>query len=199
MTRILLAALLWALAEAVPSSDVNAVCSTLQSKFPNLLVWDPAGPKGIETLANAATYNDALLDYWNAASANNRPACAFFPSNADQVSCAVQTLNTYPSVGFGLKSGGHNPNLGFSSVNGGVLIAFRPNSQYAVPSPDGKTVDVGAGCKWEDVYNALAPMGRAAVGGRLGDVGVMGFMLGGGLSYLSAQYVSSCRRVKRTC
>ena len=192
MKRLLLAPLLWALAEALLSPDVDAVCSTLHSKYPKLLVWDPAGPKGIETIVNATPYNDALLDYWNAASSNNRAACAFFPANADQVSFAVATLNAYPSVNFALKSGGHNPNLGFSSVNGGVLIAFRPNSQYAIPSPDGKTIDVGAGCKWLDVYTALQPLGRAAVGGRLSDVGVMGFMLGGGLSYLSAQYVSPC-------
>lgn len=195
--NLLLTALLWTLAEAAPPPDVSAVCSKLQSKYPELVIWDPVGCKGDETGASATTYKDALLDYFNAENSDNRAVCGFFPSNAEQVSFAVNTLNAYPSVKFALKSGGHNANLGFSSVDRGVLIAFRPNSQYAIPAPDGKTIDVGPGCKWEDVYTALEPLGRATVGGRLGDIGVMGFTLGGGLSYLSAQYVSLCRRATR--
>lgn len=188
--RMFLTLLIWGLAEAALSPDVDAVCSTLIAKYPKNVVWDTIGPKAGDTITHATTYNSALFDYWNAASANNRAACAFFPSNAEQVSFAVHTLNAYPSVKYALKSGGHSPNLGYSSVDQGVLIAFRPNSQYAIPAADGKTVEVGAGCKWEDVYKVLEPLGRTAVGGRLGDVGVMGFTLGGGLSYLSAQYVS---------
>ncbi|UNI20885.1 hypothetical protein JDV02_006934 [Purpureocillium takamizusanense] len=187
--------LLWSLADAAVSPDAKAVCSTLIAKYPKNLVWDTIGPNAGDTITQAAAYNSALFDYWNAASADNRPACAFFPSNAEQVSFAVRTLNAYPSVKYALKSGGHNPNLGYSSVKQGVLIAFRPNSQYAIPAPDGKTVEVGAGCKWEDVYEVLEPLGRTAVGGRLGDVGVTGFMLGGGLSYLSAQYGFGCDNV----
>ncbi|KAJ6437126.1 FAD-binding, type 2 [Purpureocillium lavendulum] len=193
--RVLVTLLLWRLAEAALSPDVDAVCSTLIAKYPKNVVWDTIGPKAADTITRANTYNSALFDYWNAASANNRAACAFFPSNAEQVSFAVHTLNAYPSVKYALKGGGHSPNLGYSSVDKGVLIAFRPNSQYAIPSADGKTVEVGAGCKWEDVYNALEPLGRTAVGGRLGDVGVMGFTLGGGLSYLSAQYGFACDSV----
>lgn len=189
------AAAIWALAEAITlSPDVDAVCSTLYSKYPQLVVWDPIGPKALATILHASTYNEVLFDYWNAASSGNRPSCGFFPSNAEQVSYAVQTLNSYPSVQFALKSGGHSPNLGFSSVKGGVLIAFRPNSKYANPSPDGKSVEVGAGCKWIDVYSALEPLGKAAVGGRQADVGVIGLLLGGGLSYLSSQYVSAISR-----
>ncbi|KAM4057732.1 FAD binding domain-containing protein [Hirsutella rhossiliensis] len=196
--RFLLALLLWGLAGAAatpPPRDVAAVCSTLYSKYPENLVWDPAGTRGFRTAQRAAVYNAALLDYWNVASAANRPACALFPSDAEQVSFAVQTLNAHPSVPFALKGGGHNPNLGFSSVSGGLLIAFRPKSQFAVPAPDGETVHVGAGAKWDNVYSALQPLGKTAVGGRLSDVGVTGFMLGGGLSYLSAQYGFACDNV----
>lgn len=186
---LVLAAIYTIAAKAAITPDTKAVCAALRTKYPEKLVWDPLTSEGIHTLPHALTYERALKDYWNAASAKNRAACGFFPSNAEEVSFAVDTLNAYPSVKFALKGGGHNPNLGFSSVNQGVLIAFRPNSQFAVPSTDGTSVEVGAGCKWEDVYSALQPLGKTAVGGRLGDVGVMGFILGGGLSYLSAQYV----------
>lgn len=186
----LVATLLLAQADAAAlAPDVKAVCTMLHSQLPDKLVWDPLGPMGLQTLSGLSNYNTALLDYWNAKSAENRASCALFPSNANEVQVAVKALLQYPDVQFALKGGGHNPNLGFSSVNGGVLIAFRPNSQYTRLSNDLKTIDIGAGCKWEDVYGALQPFGKAVVGGRLGDVGAMGLTLGGGLSYLSAQYV----------
>ncbi|KAK2616288.1 hypothetical protein QQS21_000722 [Conoideocrella luteorostrata] len=188
-------AALSAIVNAAVTPDTDTVCTALYSKFPELLVWDPIEPKGVVTLGKAATYTNTLHDYWNSASAGNRPACGFFPANADQVSFAVKVLNAYPAVQFALKGGGHNPNLGFSSVKEGVLIAFRPNSKYAIPSPDGKSIEVGPGCKWEDVYGALDPLGKAVVGGRLGNVGVPGLLLGGGLSYLSAQYGLACDNI----
>lgn len=187
---LMLAAGLSGLAQAWVTRDTLSVCTSIYDEFPDKLVWDPLGPKGLLTILSSGKYNTAINDYWNAASNLNRPACAFFPGNAQDVSFAVNALNEYPSVKFALKGGGHNPNLGFSSVKEGVLFAFRPNSQYAIPSADGKTIDVGAGCKWEDVYGALAPLGKTVTGGRLGDVGAMGLTLGGGLSYLSGQHVS---------
>ena len=49
----------------------------------------------------------------------------FFPTSTDMVSAAVKLLNNYTDVPFAMKSGGHNPNVGFSSVSGGLLIAFK--------------------------------------------------------------------------
>lgn len=178
-----------------PSNDTKAVCDALIKQYPKKLVWDPLGPYGIHTVLHASTYNAANLDYWNAANSLRRAACAFFPSTTDEVAFAVQTLNQYESVKFALKAGGHNPNLGFSSVSGGVLVAFRPNFQTATPSADGSTIEIGAGCKWEDVYGVLQPLGKTVTGGRLGDVGTTGLILGGGLSYLSAQHVSDATKM----
>lgn len=161
----------------------------MYAKYPNLVVLDPKGSFSLGASPNESLYNTANTQYWNAKSSENRAACAFFPSKADEVSSAVAILNQNPSVRFALKCGGHNPNMGFSSVDRGVLISFRPNAQYAIPSPDGSTITVGAGAKWEDAYAVLQPLGKAVVGGRLGDIGVTGFTIGGGLSYLSAQYV----------
>lgn len=130
-------------------------------------------------------------EYWNAQIANSRAACTFFLSNAEEGSVAVGALNASPEADYALRSGGHNPNPGFSSVDKGVKIAFQPNSQFVNVASDAETVEIGAGCRWEDVYRALEPYGKAVAGGRLGNVGVVGLTLGGGLSYLSAQYVST--------
>ncbi|KAI9172775.1 FAD-binding, type 2 [Paramyrothecium foliicola] len=195
MRPLLLLASIWPLAKAAPSQETLAACSELFDALPRHLVWDPLSPNGHSTALNATLYHDTNVNYWNLRSKSNRAACTFYPATAEEVSFAIRTLARHPSVQFALKCSGHNPNIGFSSVDEGVLIAFRPNFQYAIPSADGKTVRVGAGAQWEDVYAALDPLGKSAVGGRLGNVGVSGFTLGGGLSHLSPQYGLACDNV----
>ena len=48
-----------------------------------------------------------------------------------------------------------------------------------------QTAEIGAGLIWDDVYAALEPHGVNVVGGRVTGVGVAGFTLGGGTSFLS--------------
>jgi FAD/FMN-containing dehydrogenase len=43
-----------------------------------------------------------------------------------------------------------------------------------------RTVDVGAGLIWDQVYETLEPTGLNVVGGRIPNVGVAGLTLGGG-------------------
>lgn len=48
-----------------------------------------------------------------------------------------------------------------------------------------KTVVLGAGLVWDDVYEALMAHNVSVLGGRVSGVGVAGFLLGGGsLHYL---------------
>lgn len=51
-----------------------------------------------------------------------------------------------------------------------------------------QTATVGAGLIWDQVYEALAPLGVNVVGGRSSGVGVAGFSLGGGFSWKSNQF-----------
>ncbi|KAG6864858.1 hypothetical protein C0991_006759 [Blastosporella zonata] len=51
-----------------------------------------------------------------------------------------------------------------------------------------QTVVIGSGLIWDDVYAALAPYNVNVVGGRVTGVGVAGFTLGGGYSWLTNQY-----------
>jgi len=63
---------------------------------------------------------------------------------------------------FAIKCSGHNSNQGFSSTHG-VQI-------------------------WPEVYSYLVPKGLTVVGGRIENVGVSGFTLGGGYSWKTNQY-----------
>ncbi|KAG6853000.1 hypothetical protein C0991_007652 [Blastosporella zonata] len=52
---------------------------------------------------------------------------------------------------------------------------------------ESQTAVIGAGLAWDKVYAALAPYGVNVVGGRVKGVGVAGFLLGGGYSWLTNQ------------
>lgn len=180
-----------ALASAAPSADTLAVCDYLYTKYSQYIAYNPLGQGALKTVGNASEYNDINSVYWNNQNSYQyRPACIFFPANADQVSDAVKQLNKYPSVQYGLKSGGHNPAPGFNAVKDGVLISFAPNLASTVRTGDGKHFVVGPGARWGDVYKVTTQTNQVVVGGRLGHIGVGGLTFGGGLSYYSAQYVS---------
>jgi hypothetical protein len=53
---------------------------------------------------------------------------------------------------------------------------------------DSRSVRVGAGVLWGEVTEALAPHGLAALAGSSPDVGVAGYLLGGGFSWLAREY-----------
>ena len=79
---------------------------------------------------------------------------------------------------FAVKGGGHAINPGFSSTQGVHISMTRFN--HIVISKDSRTVEVGAGLTWADVYAYLVPRGLNVVGGRINGVGVAGLTLGGG-------------------
>jgi hypothetical protein len=53
-----------------------------------------------------------------------------------------------------------------------------------------KTVTVGSGLIWDEVYAALVPLGVNVVGGRVSGVGVSGLLLGGGLVFCCLMFPS---------
>lgn len=53
---------------------------------------------------------------------------------------------------------------------------------------DTNTIDVGPGLNWYDVYEALTPYGRVAIGGRMKTIGVPGLTLIGGFHYFNNKY-----------
>lgn len=86
------------------------------------------------------------------------------------------------------------PIPGYANTNGGVLISLAKLNQLQLSS-DKSCVSVGPGNRWEDVYNYLEPYGLIALGGRVGNVGVAGLLLGGGISFYSNQYGFSANNV----
>lgn len=98
-------------------------------------------------------------------------------------------------VPFAIKGGGHATIAGASNINGtGVTLDLSFLADISL-SKDKQTVVIGSGSKWSDVYAFLEPYGLSVPGGRVGVVGVGGFLLGGGLSWFSNIVGWSCDSV----
>ncbi|CUA67128.1 hypothetical protein RSOLAG22IIIB_07207 [Rhizoctonia solani] len=129
--------------------------------------------------------------HWASSSSQNS-ACVVEPANPNDVSKILQIVAN-KSTPFGVRSGGHATNPGFSSTPGVQIAMFKFSQVTYHPAPaaaDGSvgTVEIGAGLVWDTVYARLEPLGVNVVGGRVTGVGVAGFTLGGGYSWLSNQY-----------
>ena len=73
-----------------------------------------------------------------------------------------------------------------SNIYAGVTIDLSKLNSISI-SPDHKSITIGSGAKWIDVYEALSLYpGLAVSGARAGSVGVGGYFLGGGLSIFSS-------------
>ncbi|KAL2831968.1 hypothetical protein BJY01DRAFT_226223 [Aspergillus pseudoustus] len=114
------------------------------------------------------------------------PACMVQPESAEGVSRILQVVREYPCQ-FAVRGGGHANHAGASSIHGGLLIDMSRISQVTV-SDDESIARIGAGLRWGDVYAVLEEKGLVVVGGRSSTVGVAGFTLGGGISFLSRRY-----------
>lgn len=72
-------------------------------------------------------------------------------------------------------------------ITSGLLISTRRLEGVSV-DPGRRTATIGAGTRWEAVVAAAAEHGLAAVGGSSAVVGVVGYLLGGGLGPLARSH-----------
>ncbi|KAK0499152.1 FAD dependent oxidoreductase [Armillaria luteobubalina] len=120
-----------------------------------------------------------------ATSSSQISRCSVEPGSAEDVGIILANLGKTKTP-FGVKGGGHASNPSFSSTSG-VQIAMTRFNEITY-DPTSQTVLVGAGNVWDDVYEVLNAQGVNVVGGRVTGIGVAGFTLGGGYSWLSNQY-----------
>jgi FAD/FMN-containing dehydrogenase len=164
-------AISWTQASSQLAIDAAAAgadtCATVERAYSLIeLAYPSSGP-----------YRTAQLDYWNKGCQKLSPTCILFPRNADEVAKIIDILSANDE-GFAIKSGGHMPNCGFSSVERGPLIAMARMKEFKYDS-DTKTVKIGPGLRWQDVAVEIQKIRRGVVGGRVGRVGVGGYLLGG--------------------
>ncbi|KAK0460521.1 FAD-binding domain-containing protein [Desarmillaria tabescens] len=118
-------------------------------------------------------------------SSSQSSKCSVEPGSAEDVGIILGILGETKTP-FGIKGGGHATNQGFSSTTG-VQIAMTRFNEVTYDSAT-HTAAIGAGNIWDDVYAALDAQGVNVLGGRVTGIGVAGFTLGGGYSWLSNQH-----------
>ncbi|KAK4184090.1 hypothetical protein QBC35DRAFT_466772 [Podospora australis] len=137
-------------------------------------------------------YEARQASYWSN-SAKIKPAAIYLPQNAQEVAFAVKTLAAVKQP-FAVRSGGHTNWAGSNNIEGGITIDLSQLSAVTY-NASAETADIGPGARWRDVYAELHKFKRAVAGGREGNVGVAGLILGGGNTFFTARRGFACDNV----
>ncbi|KAI1470847.1 uncharacterized protein F4812DRAFT_419232 [Daldinia caldariorum] len=134
-------------------------------------------------------YAARIDSYW-CNSAKLRPSCIVQPRSADDVSKAVVAL-AKANQPLAVRSGGHTNWAGSNNITDGVTIdlGLLNSTRY---DDTNQTAHIGSGGKWKHVYAELEKHGRTVAGGREAEVGVGGFLLGGGNNFYASRYGLAC-------
>ncbi|KAF8154432.1 hypothetical protein B0H34DRAFT_660706 [Crassisporium funariophilum] len=133
-------------------------------------------------------YLAAASNAWSLYNTENRPTCIVFPRDASHVQATMAAI-FQNEVHYAVQAGGHSAMTNwntYSRVQDGVLLFFS-NMKNVSYNATSDTITLQPGVHWGEALTQLEPLGVAPMGGRLGDVGT-GLLLGGGLSYLSAEH-----------
>lgn len=126
----------------------------------------------------SAAYSANQASYWAQQQSSISPECFVQVRNPLSIAVAI-TMARVTQCPFAVRSGGHSDVPGASNVEGGVTIDMSKLNEVTV-ARDQKSVYVGAGAKWGDVYMTLDALELSVIGGRAASVGVGGLTLGGG-------------------
>ena len=127
---------------------------------------------------------DQARQAWNLA-VDQRPAAVAFPESAADIAAAVGWA---AERGLRVAAQGTGHNAGpLGSLADTVLVKTGRMRGIQV-DPHTRTARVEAGAVWLDVVHAAAAHGLAALAGSSPDVGVAGYTLGGGMSFLGRSY-----------
>ena len=129
---------------------------------------------------------------WNLA-VDQRPAAIAMPSSAEDVRAAISFARER-GLRVAAQGTGHNP-APLGSLADTVLVKTAGMRQVSV-HPAARIARAQAGAQWRQVVDAAAPHGLTALAGSSPDVGVVGYTLGGGLSWLGRAYGLSGNNVQ---
>ncbi|KAI8958566.1 FAD-binding domain-containing protein [Daldinia sp. FL1419] len=113
------------------------------------------------------------------------------PRNTEEVSKAVKALVSVEGLKFAVRSGGHMWVDNSNNIKDGVTIDLTLLTKRTY-NPETKLISLEPGSRWKDVYRDLVAQGLLVVGGREAEVGVGGFLIGGGISFFIASKGWSC-------
>ncbi|KAK0613275.1 hypothetical protein B0T14DRAFT_437459 [Immersiella caudata] len=132
---------------------------------------------------------------WSLFQALAVPKCRITPRNSEEVALTLAKI-VANSCRFAVLGGGTSPFAGVSHADGGITIDLELlNSVNLIETPNGNAVEVGGGTTWAELYWFLDPLNLSAAGTRNSLTGVVGSILGGGISFFSQRHGWSCDNV----
>jgi dienelactone hydrolase len=129
------------------------------------------------------TYDQARLA-WNLA-ADQRPALVVFPEDADDVVAIVQHARRH-GLRIAPQGTGHNASPLVWDEPTVLLSTSRMRGVHI--DVEGRRARVSAGTLWLEVTEPASEHGLAPLAGSSPDVGVIGYCLGGGISWLARKH-----------
>ena len=134
---------------------------------------------------------DAARQGWNLA-ADLRPAMVAQPVCAQDVSELVMFARDERPAD---RHAGHRPQRHAARRHGGRVLVRTGAMRGVEIDPVRRVARVEAGAVWADVTAPASEHGLAALAGSAPDVGVVGYIVGGGLGWLGRRYGLACERV----
>src|SRR5690348_5185388 len=128
---------------------------------------------------------------WNLAVEQN-PVAVVFPESAQDVAAAVGRARD-AGLRIAAQATGHNAGP-LGSLHDSVLLKTERMRRITI-DPQRRRAYVEAGVLMQDLVDAAAEHGLATLAGSSPDIGVVGYTLGGGLSFLSRKYGLACNSV----
>lgn len=131
---------------------------------------------------------------WNVA-VDQRPAAVVLAESVRDVVAAVDAARRL-GLRVAAQGTGHNaPPLNANGSLEDTILVRTSRMREVTIDPATRTARAEAGVVWGEVTAAAAPFGLAALAGSSADVGVVGYTLGGGLSWLGRAHGLAANRV----
>jgi hypothetical protein len=117
---------------------------------------------------------------WNL-QADQRPAAVCVATCVEHVQAAVRYARAH-DLRIAAQTTGHLAQT-LPELRDTLLLRLELHDGDVSVDPIGRTASIKAGARWGDVVEAVAPHGLAVMHGSSPSVGVIGYLLGGGLSF----------------
>jgi FAD/FMN-containing dehydrogenase len=138
---------------------------------------------------------DAARLAWNL-TVDQQPAMAALPESAADVA-AVVAYAAENDLRVAVQGTGHGAAARGGELSGAILMKMERMRGIEIDAVN-RTARVESGVVWAEVAEAAGASGLAALAGSSPDVGVVGYTLGGGLSWLAAATVWLFRTSSRS-
>jgi FAD/FMN-containing dehydrogenase len=123
---------------------------------------------------------DTARRAWNL-DADQRPAAVCVATRVEHVQAAIRYARAH-RLRVAAQTTGHLAQT-LPDLAGTLLLRLELHDGHVAVDPVARTARIRAGARWADVVEAVAPHGLAVMHGSSPSVGVIGYLVGGGLSF----------------